>query len=396
MEVAALRSDERLSQLSRSGDEAAFDQIVERYQGPLLRHCARVLGEAQAQDAVQDTFFTAWTALRAGVAVRALRPWLFTIAHRQALATLHDRGSRWSELPDTLTEGSSSADAVDRAARVREALAALAKLPADQRDALVSSAVHGRSGRQIARSLGLDEAAVRQLVHRARTSVRAAAAACLVPPILIGRSLRAGASWIRRLFPGGGSAGAFAGSKLIAVGAAAAVSAAAAGGAALQAGTSHRDHPGRGAERLVATRAARPDGMSASHGRPHAGKASQPALLRASASAAPPSGTASRGRSAAAQADSSASSALPEQSDRVALPSGASVVASSASRTVTASTGASVVGTSGGGISAAVGTAQHAVATVKPVVVDAKQPVSAVTQGVPLLGATGVSATPGG
>jgi RNA polymerase sigma factor (sigma-70 family) len=394
MAVAALRSDERLTMLSRTGDEAAFDQLVERYQGALLRHCERVLGEAQAQDAVQDTFFTAWTALRAGVAVRALRPWLFTIAHRQALAALHDRGSRWSELSDTLTEGASSADAVDRAARVREALAALAQLPADQRDALVSSAVHGRSGRQIARSLGLDEAAVRQLVHRARTSVRAAAAAGLVPPILIGRSLRAAASWIRRLSPGGGSAGAFAGSKLIAVGAAAAVSAAAAGGAALQAGTSHRDHPGRGAERLVATRAARPDGTAASHGRPRAGKASQTAVLRASA--APPSGAASRGRTAAAQGDSSASSALPGQSEQVTLPSGASVVASSASRTVTASTGASVVGTSGGGMSAAVGTAQHVVATVKPVFVDANQPVAAVTQAVPLLGATGVSATPGG
>ena len=122
-------SDEQLTDLSRSGDEPAFDEIVKRYQGLLLRHCIRVTGETQAQDAVQDTFLTAWTALRAGVEVRTLRPWLFTIAHRKALASLRDRRSRWSELSESLTDACSSADAVDRSERVREALVALAQLP---------------------------------------------------------------------------------------------------------------------------------------------------------------------------------------------------------------------------------------------------------------------------
>ena len=245
-------SDEQLTDLSRSGDEPAFDEIVKRYQGLLLRHCIRVTGETQAQDAVQDTFLTAWTALRAGVEVRTLRPWLFTIAHRKALASLRDRRSRWSELSESLTDACSSADAVDRSERVREALVALAQLPADQRTALVSSAVHGRSGHEIARSLGIDDASVRQLVHRARASVRAAAAACVLPPVLFARWLRGAAQSIRRLAPTAGPAQADATAKLLKV-AAAALAVAAAGGGALEVAKPFHDAPPRTSSLRTAT-----------------------------------------------------------------------------------------------------------------------------------------------
>jgi RNA polymerase sigma factor (sigma-70 family) len=199
MSTATQALDARLIELSHAGDEAAFDVIVERYRQPLTRHCARIVGEAAAQDAVQDTFITAWTALRGDVVVHALRPWLFTIAHRKALAALRDRRGDWAELPETLTEGLSSADQADRAERLRNALTAVSKLPEDQREALLSSAVHGRSGRQIACSMGVDEFKVRQLVHRARTTVRAAAAAWLIPPTILQQLLRRLASHSRRL-----------------------------------------------------------------------------------------------------------------------------------------------------------------------------------------------------
>jgi len=228
-------SDERLIEASRSGEQAAFDEIVGRYEGLLLRHCTRVVGEAQAQDAVQETLLTAWTALRAGVEVRALRPWLFTIAHRRALATLRDRRQRWSELPESLTDGASSADAAERSARVHDALAALAELPDDQREALLSSAVHGRSGREIARTLDVDEASVRQLIHRARTSLRSAAAACFVPPLLILRAARHAGRSLRRVALSADPVQFDAGSKLAKAGVAAiAIAVAVAGTGALQ------------------------------------------------------------------------------------------------------------------------------------------------------------------
>jgi RNA polymerase sigma factor (sigma-70 family) len=197
--VAGSTADERLVELSRDGNETAFDAIVERYEQLLLRHCTRMLGRAAAQDAVQDTFLIAWIALRAGAEVRALRAWLFTIAHRKALNALSDKRRSWAQLPESLTHGHSSADTANQFARMCDVLAAVARLPEDQREALVQSAVHGGSGHQIARALGVDEPTVRQLVHRARAKVREAAAACLVPPALLIRLARRASHATRRL-----------------------------------------------------------------------------------------------------------------------------------------------------------------------------------------------------
>src|ERR1700736_3837781 len=65
--------DERLVELARAGDERAFEAIIERYAPALLAHCRRIAGETAAQDAVQQAFITAWSALRGGQDVRHLR-----------------------------------------------------------------------------------------------------------------------------------------------------------------------------------------------------------------------------------------------------------------------------------------------------------------------------------
>jgi RNA polymerase sigma factor (sigma-70 family) len=182
--------DERLVELCRAGRDDAFDAIVERYRPLLLRHCARIVGQAAAQDAVQDALLSAWSAIRAGAEIRALRAWLFTIAHRKALATLRDPQRASLELPESLTAGRSTADEASQTARVHETLAALAALPEAQRDALVGSALSGRSGRQIARDLGISECTVRQLVFKARATLRAVAAACGLPMTLVTRLVR--------------------------------------------------------------------------------------------------------------------------------------------------------------------------------------------------------------
>jgi RNA polymerase sigma factor (sigma-70 family) len=182
-------SDARLLEQCRAGSEAAFDVIVRRYQAPLLRHCARIAGQAAAQDAVQDAFLAVWSAIRAGAEIRTLRPWLFTIAHRKAIATRLDQRLASHPLVESLARGASPADETSQSALVRATLTALAELPESQRDALVGSALHGRSGHQIALQLGISECALRQLIFRARASLRTTAAACCVPPILVARVL---------------------------------------------------------------------------------------------------------------------------------------------------------------------------------------------------------------
>jgi hypothetical protein len=68
--------------------------------------------------------------------------------------------------------------------RVKETLAAIAALPPLERDALLSTAVHGRSGRDAAHALGVSESTLRQLVFRARAHARAAVHVLLPMPLL--------------------------------------------------------------------------------------------------------------------------------------------------------------------------------------------------------------------
>jgi RNA polymerase sigma-70 factor (ECF subfamily) len=191
--------DDGLVELCRAGHEDAFDEIVERYQSLLLRHCAQIVRSAAAQDAVQDALLAAWRAIRAGAEIQTLRSWLFTIAHRKALTSLRDRRTGSLELPESLSGGRSPADEAGQSARTRETLAALARLPESQRDALLGTAVHGRSGREIASDLGVNESTVRQLVFRARATLRTTAAACFLPPVFLLRLLRRAATSPSRL-----------------------------------------------------------------------------------------------------------------------------------------------------------------------------------------------------
>ena len=178
-------SDERLVELARAGDERAFEVIIERFRPALLAHCHSIAGEA-AQDAVQQAFISAWSALRRGPKVRELRAWLFTIAHRAALEVLRDPARLADELPELQARGRSPEEQVEQSARVRAALAAVAGLPPRERDALVWTSIQGRSGRDTAHALGVSEGTLRQLVFRARVRARAAVSV-FVPPALAAR-----------------------------------------------------------------------------------------------------------------------------------------------------------------------------------------------------------------
>src|SRR2546430_7024276 len=171
------QTDARLVALVRQGHERAFEAIVERYRRPLQRHVRRVLPESRTEDTIQQTFLMAWSSLQDGAEVRDLRPWLYRIAQNTALDALKRAGYDYDELTESLrSPGGPEAD-LERRAVMRETLAGLAALPGNQREALLRTAVGGDSRAQVAHALGLTHGAVRQLVHRARTTLRAAATA---------------------------------------------------------------------------------------------------------------------------------------------------------------------------------------------------------------------------
>ncbi|HXE45434.1 MAG TPA: sigma-70 family RNA polymerase sigma factor [Conexibacter sp.] len=208
--LLATQSDARLVELARSGHERAFDALVQRYRRPLLGHCRRMLlPEARAEDTLQQALLQAWLALQRGDEVRHARAWLYRILHNTALNALRSSGYDHAELSEAITGAGAPHEDLDRRIAVREALAGLAALPEQQREALLRTAVEGASHAAAAAEMGVSEGALRGLVHRARATLRAGLTAITPMPLATWAADAAaghGAGAVAELTVGGGSA----------------------------------------------------------------------------------------------------------------------------------------------------------------------------------------------
>src|SRR3712207_6126522 len=171
--VLSTQSDERLVDLARAGSNPAFEAIAERSRRPLMRYASRLRPPERAEDVVQQSFVGAYEAMRRGDAKLDLRPWLYRIAHNNALNALRDRGLRHSELSDAMDGVERPDQALERSQGLRSLVVAVQALPERQRDAILLRELEGRSYEEIAAALGVTDGAVRQRLHRARHSLRA-------------------------------------------------------------------------------------------------------------------------------------------------------------------------------------------------------------------------------
>jgi RNA polymerase sigma factor (sigma-70 family) len=179
-------SDERLAELAHAGDERAFATIVERYRAPLLRSCLGYLPAAAAEDAVQQAFINAYRALSdpERPVPTMLRPWLYRVARNAALNVARDPQSGLDELPADLDGVRRPDEVVQGRERFRRVIGAVSALPPKQREVIVRHAVEGESHERIATDLGMTAGSIRQLAHRARQTVRAAAAVLIPSPLM--------------------------------------------------------------------------------------------------------------------------------------------------------------------------------------------------------------------
>jgi RNA polymerase sigma-70 factor (ECF subfamily) len=73
----------------------AFLTTVADLRPSLHRYCARMTGSvADGEDVVQDALFDAYRRLDSFDSARALKPWLFRIAHNRCVDFLRHRGVR--------------------------------------------------------------------------------------------------------------------------------------------------------------------------------------------------------------------------------------------------------------------------------------------------------------
>lgn len=152
----------------------------------------------------------AWSSLLAGAEVEHVRGWLHQIV-RNATWKSAARTPGSVELPEGLVGSPSPHEEVEDRIAVSTMVSEVNKLPDRQRTALVQTALEGRSRQEIAVGLGLSESAVRQLVHRGRSTVRAACTALTPGPMLAWAATpRHGSSMSERVaeaLAGGGAAG---------------------------------------------------------------------------------------------------------------------------------------------------------------------------------------------
>jgi len=245
------QSDQRLAELVGKGHERAFEAIVHRYRRPLLSYCRRMgLSDSRAEDVVQQSLLKAWLALQSGTSVRELRPWLYRIAHNTAVNAIRSFRDDSAVLDATSPDQLSGESELERRIAARAALSDVAALPPMQRDAILMSAIDGRSHDEVALAMGISSGAVRGLLYRARAALRSAAAALTPQPLISWASGGAGrlAPTAGRIAELSGSGGSDAGATLL-KGVAVAVTAAVAAGAVLVPRHHARSH---GAQRPTA------------------------------------------------------------------------------------------------------------------------------------------------
>ncbi len=181
----------------RTGDEAAYVEIVRRYHGSLVRVAsAHVRSSALAEEIAQD----AWVAVLNGLARfegrSSFRTWLFTIAANLAKtrgtrearsmpfsALARDesdserpveegrfqRDGHWAEPPAEWRDPERRLDSSETLAQIERAIA---ELPEAQRAVITLRDVRGLEAEEVCEMLGISDGNQRVLLHRARAKVR--------------------------------------------------------------------------------------------------------------------------------------------------------------------------------------------------------------------------------
>lgn len=158
-----------------SGDEEAFNELVERFKKNVFSVIYRYLGCCpDAEDLAQDVFIKLWRSAGGFRGKSALSTWIYRMTANHCLnyRKKRNRGS-FSELDEQIpAPGEGHEKEYEKAKTARIVLEALDSLPARQRMALILSRFEDRSYREISEILGVSLSSVEGLVSRARENLK--------------------------------------------------------------------------------------------------------------------------------------------------------------------------------------------------------------------------------
>jgi RNA polymerase sigma-70 factor (ECF subfamily) len=180
-------ADSALIENTLNGDEGAFAELVRRYQSAVWAVVHRTLGNSlDNEDAVQEVFLRAFTALQKFDLKYPFGPWIMRIATNYCIDQLRRKRGRktqlWSELRESDQErlladmshdsNFESGIAEGTANYVKVAQALLDGLNPKYRVAFILREVDEKPYDEVARCLGTSEVAARVRVSRARAELQ--------------------------------------------------------------------------------------------------------------------------------------------------------------------------------------------------------------------------------
>ena len=170
-----------------AGDEAAFTELVRRYEGKVYQLALRLTGnQMDANDVIQEVFLSVYQKLHTFRGQAAFSSWLYRITANASFARLNQRKrqasvsiddvlpavegqspggtfSEWSQKPDTILFNKEARAALEQA---------INDLPEEFRTVVILRDVENQSNQDVAELLNLSVAAVKSRLHRARLALR--------------------------------------------------------------------------------------------------------------------------------------------------------------------------------------------------------------------------------
>jgi RNA polymerase sigma-70 factor (ECF subfamily) len=186
-------TDQEVVLLARSGREAAYRELVRRYERPVFALLYRMVRDRElAEDLAQETFVKALNAIESYRPEFKFSSWIFKIANnaaidhlrRRELDTLSLDGSPHAETPEAMqatalqigARQESPLDAVEARELGGAIEAAIGRLRPEYRSCILLRHVEGRAYEEIAEILDLPLGTVKTYIHRARNELRLALA----------------------------------------------------------------------------------------------------------------------------------------------------------------------------------------------------------------------------
>ena len=171
--------DTELMLAVRGGDLGALGVLFRRHRDTVRALCYRLTASAEAaDDLAQETFLRIMRYRHTFRGDARFTTWMYRLArnvcldHLRSAARAADAAARW-RADEPGSGGETASDESELAPRLAMLEQAMARLPAEQREALVLSRYHGLRYDEIARVLECSAGAARVRVHRALRTLRA-------------------------------------------------------------------------------------------------------------------------------------------------------------------------------------------------------------------------------